>query len=364
MTTLHRYFARLFFLRFLLVLIGVSVAVVAFELTEALGSDDWTFQTVSRYALLRLPSLMAQLFPIATLIAGLLTVGELLRQRELVATWAAGVSQFRLLTGLLPLLLFLGVCQVLLSDQVVPRTTDQLREWGIGEFRSSGLLSSDDGYLWLRSGNDIVRVATFGLRDDRLLDLTIFRRDSEGELVERLDAARATREGDGWLLHDVVRHHSTPYRQSLEETHLWPGIVKVEELHLVARPPRELAFTDLWDLLQSDGYGQRPGELYATWIHARLAQFFAAPLVLCLAFALGQGWRRTGELTRLTLGGLAIGFAFFILNGAAVALGEVGFLPPYLAAWAPPLLLASLVAHLLLKPEAAAPISLGLARRS
>src|SRR5690606_2633682 len=94
MTTLHRYLARHFLLRFLLVLLGISLAVIAFELTEALGSDEWTFETVSRYALLRLPSLMAQLLPIATLIAGLLTVGELLRHRELVAAWAAGLSQY------------------------------------------------------------------------------------------------------------------------------------------------------------------------------------------------------------------------------------------------------------------------------
>src|SRR5690625_554192 len=95
-----------------------------------------------------------------------------------------------------------------------------------------------------------------------------------------------------------------------------------------------------------------------------ISQFFIAPLILCLAFALGQAWRRTGELTRLTLGGLTLGFAFFIINGTSVALGEVGFLPPVLAAWAPPLLLASLVAHLLLKPEATAPISPSLMRRS
>src|SRR5690606_32729031 len=136
---------------------------------------------------------------IATLIAGLLTIGELLRQRELVATWAAGVSQFRLLTGLLPLLLFLGACQVLLSDQVVPRTTDQLRERGVGEFRSSGLLSSDDGDLWLHGGDDVVRVAPFGLRAARLVDLTPARREGGGVLVERLDAARAADEGVGGL---------------------------------------------------------------------------------------------------------------------------------------------------------------------
>ena len=364
MTTLHRYLARHFLLRFLLVLLGISLAVIAFELTEALGSDEWTFETVSRYALLRLPSLMAQLLPIATLIAGLLTVGELLRHRELVAAWAAGLSQYRLLTGMLPLLLLLGLFHLLLSDQVVPRTTDQLRQWGIGEFRGAGLLSSDGSHLWLRSGDDILRIATRGLRDDRLRDITIFRRNQEGQLLERLDAPLAEREAEGWRLRNVVRHETEPYRQSREDSLLWRGEVEVEQLHLVARPPRELALADLWDLWRSEGYGQRPQELYATWVHARIAQFFAAPLLLCLAFALGQGWRRTGELTRLMLTGLALGFGFFIVNGISIALGEVGFLPPLLAAWAPPLLLASVVAHLLLKPEAADPISSGLIRRS
>src|SRR5690606_31857414 len=137
-----------------------------------------------------------------------------------------------------------------------------------------------------------------------------------------------------------------------------------EPRHLLDCPPRELALAVLSDLWRSGGFGRRPHALYATWVHALIAQFFAAPLLLCLAFALGQGWRRTGELTRLMLTGLALGFGFFIVNGISIALGEVGFLPPLLAAWAPPLLLASVVAHLLLKPEAAAPISSGLIRRS
>lgn len=364
MTTLHRYIARHFMLRFLLVLFGVSIAVVAFEMTEALGGDEMEAETVSRYAMLRLPSLAAQLLPIATLIAGLLTVSDLLRQREMVAAWSTGLSQAGLLLGLLPLLLVLGIAQFALNDQVVPRTTDTLREWGVGEFSSAGLLSSDDGTVWLRSGDDIVRVSARGLLNEYLLNVTVFRRDERGQLLERIDAASARRQGDGWLLQDVVRHSTSPYSTTSQPTMEWEGQVELEQLRLVARPPRELAFSDLWALLASDGYGQRPRELYATWVNARLAQFFGAPLVLCLAFSLGQGWRRTGEVTRLMLGGLSIGFGFFIVDGASVALGEVGFLPPWLAAWAPPALLACLIAHLLLKPEAAAPIALSLRRRS
>src|SRR5690625_4695355 len=247
MTTLHRYVARLFLLRFLLVLIGVSLAVAAFELTEVLGGDDWTSRTIARYTLLRLPSLMAQLLPVATLIAALLTVGELLRQRELVAAWSVGLSQFRLLAGLLPLLALLGLFQFLLNDQVVPRTNHLLREWSIGEFRPSGLLTGDDGHLWLRSGNDILRISAAALQRDRLVDVTIFRRDERGQPLERLDAATAERaaEGEGWLLQEVVRHEADPYHRSQVRELFWPGELEIAELHLVARPPQELPLADL-----------------------------------------------------------------------------------------------------------------------
>jgi len=366
MTTLHRYVARIFLLRFLMVLLGISFAVLGFEMVEAindLGGDEAEVATLARYAALRLPSFLAQLLPIAVLVGALLTVADLLRQRELLAAWNAGLSQPRLLLGLLPLLLLLGALQFVLNDQLVPRTTDALRAWGVGEFRASGFLTSRDGSVWLRSGDDIVRVSEQALEAERLADITVFRRDGEGALLERLDAAEARRDGDGWMLQEVVRHDTAPYGTSLLPELHWDGEIELEHLRLVARPPRELALTDLWALLVSDGYGQRPRELYQTWVNARLAQFFGAPLVFCLAFALGQGWRRTGEVTRLMLGGLALGFSFFILDGAAVALGEVGFLPGALAAWAPPLLLACLVLHLLLKPEAAAPINLPLPRR-
>lgn len=367
MTTLHRYVARIFVLRFLLVLLGISLAVLGFEIVEAindLGGDEAEAATLARYAALRLPSFLAQLLPIAVLIGALLTVADLLRQREMVAAWSAGLSQPRLLRGLLPLLLLLGALQFALNDQLVPRTTEALRAWGVGEFRASGFLTSRDGAVWLRSGDDIVRVSERALEAEELADITIFRRNAEGALLERLDAARASRlEDGGWLLRDVIRHDTEPYGTTLLPELRWEGAVELAHLRLVARPPRELALADLWALMVSDGYGQRPRELYTTWVHARLAQFFGAPLVFCLAFALGQGWRRTGEVTRLMLGGLALGFGFFILDGAAVALGEVGFLPGALAAWAPPLLLACLVLHLLLKPEAAAPINLPLPRR-
>lgn len=365
MTTLHRYVARIFVQRFLLVLLGISGAVLAFEIVEVLndlGGDAVEASTIARYAALRLPSFLAQLLPVATLVAALLTAGDLLRQRELVAAWSAGLSQPRLLLGLLPLLLLLGGLQFLLNDQVVPRTTDALRAWGVGEFRTTGLLTSRDGSVWLRSGNDIVRVSAQDLEAERLAAVTIFRRNAQGELLERLDAAEAERQEQGWLLRQVVRHATAPYGSDVLPELLWPGEIELEHLRLVARPPRELAFLDLWALLASDGYGQRPRELYETWVNARLAQFFGAPLVFCLAFALAQGWRRTGEMTRLMLSGLALGFGFFILDGASVALGEVGFLPGWLAAWSPPTLLACLVAHLLLKPEAAAPIALPLPR--
>ena len=59
---------------------------------------------------------------------------------------------------------------------------------------------------------------------------------------------------------------------------------------------------------------------------------------------------------------LALSFGFFVFDRMTLAMGEVGILPPWLAAWAPNLVLACLAGTFLVRQEssrsipAAAPI--------
>ncbi|MFD1378321.1 LptF/LptG family permease [Fodinicurvata halophila] len=305
-----------------------------------------------------LSSFLSQLLPIATLLAALLMFAEMQRSRELVSLWNSGISPIRLMRGLLPVGCLLAAMQFTLDDQILPETTVQLREWQVGEFSEATDLAGSDGQVWLRSGSDYLRISQESLGDENLKDLTLFRRDDRGLLYERLDAESAQRTSNGWLLREVTRQGEAQTAPETLPVYLWDGSIEPEGLQLLARPPRELSLAQLAELISHDSYGQRSPQVYQTWIHARVTQSLTPILLLLLAVAWGQDYRRSGTLTRLMVGGVAIGFSFFVLNGTSVALSEVGAMPSWMGAWAPFTAMTCLIAYLVVRREASEPIQL------
>ena len=63
------------------------------------------------------------------------------------------------------------------------------------------------------------------------------------------------------------------------------------------------------------------------------------------------GLARSGQLFVRAVTGMALGFAYFVVDNAAIAIGNFGGYPPFLAAWAPFLLFALIGETVLLKTE-------------
>lgn len=360
-------FARYLGRRFLTALAFALLALVALALTldlmeqgdKVLAADPGGIPGMLRYSALRLPDFVAQMLLVATLLAMLLAIGQFLRHSELVALWSSGVSPFGLILAMLPIVAILGILNFLNNDSAVPETRLELRDWGFGESRRGGLLADAAESAWLLSGRDIVRAPRQANPDASLNDVTIFRRDAEGRLTERIDAQHATRmapqsggDEDAWLLSGVTLYSvaaaSTEELPSLR----WRGQINLDALPLVASDGRELRSSDLMALIENDGYGQRPTDRFRTLLHERVASFFLPALMAFLVIALAQRFRRTGAFGALMLSSLAIGFLFFVLDGLCLALGEAGWLPAWFAAWSAKLALACLIGTFLLGREA------------
>ena len=76
----------------------------------------------------------------------------------------------------------------------------------------------------------------------------------------------------------------------------------------------------------------------------RLQQQLATPLMFAamsiLAAAFSLRLMRLGDLARMSAAAVVLGFGFFFVNQAASAFGSAEVIPPWLAAWLPPLLTA------------------------
>jgi lipopolysaccharide export system permease protein len=356
MSVFGRYLAGRFLAFFVFTLGALSALALTLDLMEeadrVLSSSHGGIGGLLWYTALRLPDIVAQMLPIAALLAIVLMLGRLLRHSELVAMWGSGVSPWQLIARLLPIMGGLAVFAFVNADIAVPETRTALRAWGVGEARKTGILDDDGSKAWMRSGQDIVRTPKQASAAGELLHVTIFRRDGEGRLLEQLDAARAVPEDHGWLLLDVARTDVATAATTSQDSQFWDGRIDIAALPLLVSDIRDLRSGQLLALIRNQGYGQRPTYRFATWLQWRMSAAAVPALMLLLAIALAQRFRRTGVFATLLLAALGIGFAFLALDGIALAMGEAGLLPPWFAAWGPKLALAGVIGTLLVGREA------------
>ena len=283
--------------------------------------------------------MLSELMPIAALIGGLLTVGDLMRHRELVVIWSAGLDPLRVMRLVLPVAVGLTGAKLAIDDLALPRAAEALRAWGIGDYRHRPVEGQSGEYYWLRSGLDVVRISANAAIAGELIDLMIFRRTANDVLTETLEAKSGFPVAAGVELLDVTRRDVGEREVERVPALIWPGVIDLELVQLMARPARELPMGDLLAIVNGEGQGMRAVEPYATWLHLRIAGAFVPGCLLLIAFGLARRFGRTATLAPIFVTAVATGFGFIILGGVSSALGEVGFLPPPVAAWTPTLLL-------------------------
>jgi lipopolysaccharide export system permease protein len=103
---------------------------------------------------------------------------------------------------------------------------------------------------------------------------------------------------------------------------------------------------------QSTPFWSLPGQIQrvtdagfsSTAYRLRLQQLLATPLMFAamsiLAAAFSLRLMRLGDLARMAVAAVVLGFAFFFLNQFSAAMGSAEVVPPFLSAWLPPVLTA------------------------
>jgi lipopolysaccharide export system permease protein len=355
MNRIANMFGRMLLMRFVPILLGLALFVLTLEVVayakEILALDGSGLSMIGRYILARTPATMATFLPISLLLALLLTITELSYRNELTAIWSIGLSPARMIMLLAPLALLIGAVHFAIVDRLVPTAAPALRAWGIADYGEKKLKIGERDPIWLRSGTDIMRAATANAEATRLSDVVIFRRDEAGILLEQIYAEAATLEADGWNLQNAVaygRDASEP-RRATQMT--YAGTMRAAEAGSRSGDPEEMTLGDLSYFIANNGFGIRPAYVYETWWHKRISLFFVSLVMVALVIPLATRFRRGGGLGVLFAVGVGLGFAFFILDGIAMSVGELGAVFPWLAAWLPVLVFGCLALYLLSASE-------------
>jgi lipopolysaccharide export system permease protein len=355
MSRLARMLMRMILLRFLPIVFGLTLFVLTLEVVayakEILALSDDGLLIIGKYILARAPATLATFLPISLLLALLLSVTELSYRNEITAFWSIGLSPLRVIGMLAPLALLIGFVHFGIVDRLVPSAAPVLRAWGIADYGEKKLKLGETDPIWLRSGDDIMRAATANREATRLSDVVIFRRDAKGILLEQIYAEAASLGPEGWVLQNAVSYGRQAEMPTRSTQLAYKGTMRAAEAGSRSGDPEEMTLSDLSYFIANDGFGIRPAYVYQTWWHKRISLIFVSLVMVALVVPLATRFRRGGGLGLLFALGVGLGFAFFILDGIALSVGELGVVFPWLAAWLPVLVFSLIALYLLSKSE-------------
>ncbi len=354
MSTIASLLTRMIVLRFVTILLSITIFVVTLEVVgyikDVLDIDSNGFTSVLRYLTYRSPGILAVFLPMSLLLAVLLSITELSYRNEMTAIFAAGISPLRIIFMLLPMALIIGGVQFLLLDRAIPATTPTLKLWGIGDYAKNKINVSNTDPIWIRSGTDIMRATKVSGDGKHLEGVIIFRRDEAGSLKEQIYADQADQVQDRWRLTRVVVYYNGSQSPNRLDSLIYTGTMRPAGANRTG-DPEDMNLAELNDFIANKGYGVRPVSIYQTGWHKRLASLVVAVVMIMLCIPMAARFRRGGGLGVLFAIGVALGFLFFISDGIATTLGELGIVAPWLAAWTPLLIFSAIGLSLVARTE-------------
>ncbi|WAT19238.1 LPS export ABC transporter permease LptG [Aurantiacibacter sp. MUD11] len=339
--TLTIYLAKMFAVRIFAVLAMLVLVLMMLDLLgktgDILAVEGNGDAELWLYASLRVPQLIARFLPYSVLLATIITLAGLNQNSEVIAMKAAGLSAHQILAPLLMIGMVVAAISFAFNERIVTRATATLKAWEDVEYAAVPEDRETRANVYFNDDNDVLMGATLsGMGENSVLtDVAFYERDEAGMIVRQITADRATFAGPGWRLENASSFNvATASTREIDEIIVAEGVelgqVELRRVDPDAEPLSRLS--DSIDALQ--GAGRRTAELEAKWWH-KISGPLSAVLMPLLGAVAGFGLARSGNLFIRAVIGMALGFAYFVVDNSALAMGSFGGYPPLLAAWAP-----------------------------
>lgn len=354
--TMTLYMGRMFLIRTFAILAGLVLVLQTLDLLSESGNilahpgngdaEIW------RYVSLRTPQIIARFLPFSVLLGTIITLSTLNQNSEVVAMKANGLSAHQVLAPLIVASMGVAALSFAFNERIVARATATLDLWDSVQYGPLPIDRGDRQNVWVRDGTHLINVRQTQGRGNavKLYGITVYERTSNS-LTAILTAPTAHREGNAWVLEQAKKFDvATGRMQSLGTIRSAEG-VRPDQLTLSNVNPDGLDFLELREAIGDLNAAGRPTKALEGTLWHKLSGPLSSILMPLLGAVAAFGIARSGKLFVRAVIGMALGFLYFVADNFALAMGNLGAYPPFLAAWAPFLLFFLIGEAVLIKTE-------------
>jgi lipopolysaccharide export system permease protein len=350
------YMARLFLVRTFAVLLMLVLILQTLDLLgesgKILGVAGNSESDLWRYIGMRTPQLIQRFLPFSVLLGTIITFTTLSQNSEVVAMKAAGLSAHQILAPMIIASLFVAGISFAFNETVVAPASAQLKKWQDVEY---GKIPKDDGIrynVWVREGRDFIQARTvIGKGPATLLqDVRVYQR-TNGSLTSVIHADEARFADGAWRLDNARSFNVAAAMQEQVGTLLVGRGIDPKRFEQKKIDGDAMGFFQLSRAIaERKAAGGRTDALEGNLWH-KISGPLSAILMPLLGAVAAFGLARSGALFLRAVIGMALGFAYFVADNFALAMGNLGAYPPFVAAWAPFLLFLLIGETVLVRTE-------------
>ena len=361
----ERYLAKQIYQSFLFILFALMSLFVFFDFIAEISSlsDSYTLLLAFLTVLLRVPSRLVEIMPIAGLIGGIYVMASMAAQSEYTILRVAGLNTRKALVTLMKIAFPIAIIILLMSEVVGPFTeslSKNLRLAAINqgnevlEFRSGAWikdkLRGNDGKGAVKEGIRYINIGSLE-KNETIKGFRMYEFDTNHRLLLSRTAETVKFIGDGqWQLSKVTETRfteivsgdrldpsfSTQIKQSDQldiETDVSPQLLG----SLLIKPER-LSIIDLFGYINHLRNNKQDYQRYAISFWKKVIYPFTILVMLALALPFAYLQTRSGGIGYKVFGGIMLGISFQLFNSLFSHAGLLGEWPAVLSASLPALL--------------------------
>lgn len=323
------------------VLVGLSALIKFVEQLRKLGEGDYDILHAALYVVLSLPRDLEEFFPMATLLGGLVGMGVLASNSELVVMQASGLSRWNIIGSAMKSAVVMILFVMALGEWVTPWAEAKAKEVRT-EAISGGSLFSSDQFVWAKDGEHFVSIGQVITRE-KLRDISIFDFNDDLSLDNITYAESGSFDGQVWWLEDVSVTEFTNKQVSvgMQDRQKWDSTLTPDKLGIVTVKPEALSIRGLFDYVAYLDNNAQDSSRYQLALWRKILQPVSISVMLLTALSFIFGPLRSVTMGARVIMGVLTGFGFFITNEVFGPLSLVYNFPPVAGAILPSLLFAA-----------------------
>ncbi|WP_411816886.1 LPS export ABC transporter permease LptG [Hyphococcus sp. DH-69] len=340
--TFMHYVGRMFAIRFLGLLVFFVIILQMLDLLnrsdDILSAEGAGMDSMLRYISLRAPQIVSQFTPFAALLGIVLTLAGLSHTSEITIMRAAGMSVHRVLFPLGVSCAIITLAHFTFHELVTVKASESLDYWEVNDY-AVGLPPESDTRTDIRISYDgEIIAADSAVRVDGavlLSGVTIYDLNDDGIITGTITARIARYEEGAWRLFGARELDAETTQAAASETVIWTNSLDPELLFAMTLEPDQTTIPELAAKINQLNQDRADTRAPMTSLLGRFSKPMATLVMPLLGAIAGFGVHRQGVLLMRAVTGAALGFAYFVAENLALALGALGVVPAIIGAFFP-----------------------------